>query len=121
MSLVTLDFRRCEVQPIRGDGNCLFGAVAHQIFRCTVESDMYTAITRTLREMVVEHILDDVREESLVSLITLRVSDEFPGIRGLSSTETVLNFLGVLQEDGVWGSSESLLAFARIFEIVIYT
>lgn len=122
MDLVTIDHRRCKVQTIPGDGNCLFSAVAHQIFQHDVHTMMHKALTMTLREMVVNCIRTNVNNESFVSLIKLRVESEFPGLKRSTDLLTVQGFLRVLSCDGTWGASESLLALAKIFEcdIIIY-
>lgn len=48
----------CEIHSVRGDGNCLFAAAAHQLFGFEMGSTMHEAMVTTLSEMVVEFIRD---------------------------------------------------------------
>jgi len=119
MSVVHIDNRHCKVQTIAGDGNCLFGAVAHQLFRYDVGSVMHKSLTGVLREMVVEFLTANIGDFIFVSLICTRVDDEFPHFRSSSDALTCAKFLQHLRADGTWGDSESLLALATLFEVDI--
>lgn len=95
----------------------MFGAIAHQLFRRRVGSDIYASLTMVLRDMVVEYLYNNSGNEDFVSLILLRVNDEFPHLRGVTSAIAISNFLNALKVYGVvWGASESILELASIFE-----
>lgn len=74
-----LDNTACIFTLISQDSSCLFGAIAHQLFDFALGSSMYSAMTMTLREMVVRHIYRhaNVTSATFLSLIELRVQDEF--------------------------------------------
>lgn len=117
--VVQVDHGCCVVQRIAGDGNCLFGAIAHQIFQYDVRSTMHGAMTRTLREMAVEYLHTNFANEDIRTLIQLRVNDEFPSVKENDEFVTYTNFLSILHMDGVFGASESLLALAAVFNCQI--
>lgn len=122
MDIVTIDSRRCKVQVIPGDGNCLFSAVAHQPFKNDPSSIMHIALTRTLREMAVDYIRVHSSDIRFSTLLQLRIRDEFPDLLRQYARRRIPAFLDILRTDRVWGASESLLALSSIFEcdIVIY-
>ena len=78
--IVMLEKCSCEAIRIKGDGNCLFASIDHQIFGFTVNSIDHTAMTIALREMVVQHIGNEKHDRRYRLLITTRVADEFPEI-----------------------------------------
>lgn len=51
--------RKLSVVIIPGDGSCLFGALAHQLWMHKIGSRNQIKATKTLRENVVKHILDN--------------------------------------------------------------
>lgn len=122
MSIVTLDHRKCKVQVIPGDGSCLFGSIAHQLFRYDVTSAMHTSHTRALRVMVVECIRDNIDDVRFVDLIKLRMQSEFRLFCCDDDGRNASTFLSILKNDRTYGASESLLAIAILFEceIVVY-
>lgn len=116
MSYVTLNDMQCIVQPIPNDGNCLFGAAAHQLFNFNVNTAIHRAMVNTLREMVVSFLRANIRSLNFTEVIKLRVQEEYPMLLEENEEITALNFLQLLQEDGTYGGPESLLAIATIFE-----
>lgn len=119
MTLVRVDTRLCKVQNIAADGNCLFGALAHQIFREEIGSDMHTALVHTLREMTVQYILNHLDDALLRRSILSRVSEEYPALECASDRQTMLNFLAVLRQNRIWGDSESIMAVSALFDCQI--
>lgn len=109
----------CKVQLIPGNGNCLFGAIAHQIYRFDVKSVMHQAVTMSLRESVNNYIKANADVEDLATIVLQRVKGEFPLLQSLTGKQTIANFLEVLSRNGVWGSGESLYALAAMFEVDI--
>lgn len=62
-SLEQMDFNLGDVESpslkiaeIPGDGSCLFGSIAHQLFRHKINSNEHTRATKQLRKSVVDHI-----------------------------------------------------------------
>lgn len=56
--------KHVELQ-IRGDGNCLFAALVHQIHFVKMSSERHNALVTELRQMIVDHIagkLDDYKQ-----------------------------------------------------------
>ncbi len=77
---------------------------------------MHTALTRTLREQVVE-CLQEKRNDGRIRLLTQhRIESEFPAIRRATDDEQTSLFLRILSRDGVYGASESLLALAMLYK-----
>jgi len=120
METVFASNRCCVVQRILGDGNCLFGAVAHQIFRSAVPSVDHTAQTMALREMVFEYIHSHRSDSRLVTLVLLRMREEFAKWCTGVEYEDMSTFLHILSKSGVYGASESLLTLAIIFQCDIH-
>lgn len=48
------------VALIDGDGNCLFAAIAHQLFKCSPNTSQHKELTKRLRSEVVEYILKNM-------------------------------------------------------------
>lgn len=114
--IVRLDERHCTVQLIAKDGNCMFGSIAHQIFRYDARTVMHRALTRTIREMIVEHITLNLHNDEYVLMIKSRVQEEFPHMLDDDDMLTCMTYLRALNQDGFWGASESLLAAATLFD-----
>lgn len=76
VDIVELD-RNCKVQIIRGDGNCLFGEVVHQLFQCEIPSVEHSIRTREMRNKVVEFIYANLHDFRFVKLMSARVRCEF--------------------------------------------
>lgn len=119
MDLVILAEAVCVVRRVNGDGDCLFASVAHQLFGYAIGSDAHVAMTAALREMVVEHLYDNVNNVEFSLAIRLRVEEELPWLLEASDEATVRNFLPVLAGKHIWGGDESLSALAQIFSCVI--
>lgn len=122
MELVNLDHRICKVQKIPGDGNCLFGAIAHQLFHFDIHTVEHSTHTRALREMVVDCVRNNVDDERFIGLIRMRIRNEFRELDSSDHRQRAYNFLTVLNNDGIWGASESLLAIVMMFgcDITVY-
>lgn len=122
MDCLMLQSEACEVYKIRGDGNCMFAAAAHQLFGYEIGSVMHTATTQAIREMVVEYIRKNAKDDELQMMIAMRVSEECSWMEGTSMEETVLNYSYVLAQDREWGADESLFAISRMFHanITVY-
>lgn len=116
---VMLENEACEVTKIPGDGNCLFGAISHQLYGYRIGSTMHTSMTRTLREMVVEYMQHHCDNVELQMLANTRIETEFPGLEGTTDSESVINLSHAVAQNDTWGDSESFFALCRIFPIKI--
>lgn len=109
----------CEVVKIPGDGNCLFGAITHQLFQYEPHTIMYKAMVATLREMAVQFVWNNSFEPDIIAQVISRTNDEFPELTGRNMEQTMVNFARHLSRDGTWGGSESLCALNQLFHMKI--
>lgn len=97
------------VLKIRGDGNCMFAALAHQIFFHKINSPEHQKETANLREDAVAHI--ESNYEDYKKQVEARLND---------NTQDGKFFISViLRSSGQWGGAESLLAISRIYQVNI--
>lgn len=97
----------------------MFSAIAHQIFANDVGSVMHLALTRALREMVVEFLADRINDEPFATLIAMRIDEDFPELKSATVLDPARAFLRLLYVDGTWGSSETLITIATLFNCEI--
>lgn len=119
-----------DVANIHKDGNCLFGSLAHQIYRHNLNSDAHKSATNTLRNDVVNYIKQNYEEFEqhlrghIMELEESGLSDAF-GLHGISDIDAKCKHLlnNCLVNSGFWASGESLKAVAHVCNvniIVIY-
>lgn len=118
----TVEYMQFEISPgvlkslkilrITGDGNCLFGALSHQISGQKLNSRSHRNSTKQLRAQVVQHLKAHM--------------DEFkPWIKGSieeysDSEEECTNFVKkYLPKSGNWGGSESIKAISDMHQLNI--
>lgn len=121
-NIIILDKQACSVHKMAEDGNCLFAALAHQIFDLETDSTWLQTMTRTLREMVVTYIGDHANDAAIQFAVQMHIQDEYTSLVNRDTTISTRNFLRLLSQNGCWGGPETLLAIAREFEcnILIY-
>lgn len=110
------------VATIPSDGNCLFSAIAHQLYRYPINSKVHNDATKELRAQVIEHILDPVNFPSYQFTLQDRVyeiktSEEIQNM----TNECKLYVRHVLSKDGKWGGHESISAIGEIHQLNITT
>lgn len=111
---------KLTVAKISGDGNCLFAAIVHQIFRMPIDSDEHKAATIKLRLDVVEYILQhfDAFKYTLqdrIYEITKKKKHEI-----IDMAEECKNFVrNILSQNGFWGGHECIVAASKIHSINI--
>lgn len=107
-----------QITEIEPDGNCLFGALVHQIFRTKNEEKHQANKIKKLREDVVAYInqhRDDFEHDLKGCVFDYYEGKKIDDIE-LAST----NFLNnILSKDGTWAGSESIKAVARMNDVNI--
>lgn len=101
-----------NILSIAKDGNCLFGAIAHQLECDRTGSSEHKACAVDLRRKVVEHIKQNIDQYAQVLKYHVNSAGnvESTGPEFISSD---------LCKDGEWGGSETLLAVTLMFEVNI--
>lgn len=108
------------VARIPGNGNCLFGAVAHQLYRHSIHSEEHKTATNAIRAEVVEHILKPENFSSYEFALQDRVYDmKKPNEIQNMTSECELYVRNVLSRDGSWGGHESIQAISDMYRINI--
>lgn len=102
------------------DGNCLFAALAHQMFLHPVGSVEHRLATLRLRSDVVSFYRSSLEYwmEPLCAQALYTYGEEFAG--SMSSVELVDYFLTDLSKPGVWGGEESLRAISQLHNYAIH-
>lgn len=103
---------------IAADGNCLLGAVAHQLFHYPLGSEQHNNATRSLRENAVKYIKNNIG--MFKTSICLRKDFE-KVTRGKKKDKKIEFFIEKLLEPGFWGGTEILIAISRLHSANIIT
>lgn len=98
-----------SVVHILGDGNCLFGAIFHQIHRCRINSKEHQDGVKKLRADVVKFILEPENFASYQYTLQDRVYE----LKSAECKEFVRN---ILSKDGFWGGHETIMAASNIYQ-----
>lgn len=101
-----------EICKIAQDGNCLFGAVSHQLFYHKIGSKCYIEATNGLRLKVVEYIRSNMT--LFATALKGRIYDKRPGKKIDNFDILVNSFLQSLSTDGFWVGTESIQAIALL-------
>lgn len=103
------------LQCIPGDGNCLFGALVHQIFGITPDQPLFSTYSLQLREAVVREIRGRLwlYFDHVSSFAEELYQDDTP------AALKVERYLEALQFDGFWGGAESLAAVCNFLQVSI--
>lgn len=110
-----------KVVNISPDGNCLFSACVHQLYRVKVNSDDHKMIAIQLRERVCSYITNNFSR--FQRTIKLRMKHENPDESDASIEIKITSFVeDFLSKSKFWGGTESLVAIGEIFEanIIIF-
>lgn len=105
---------------IESDGNCLFGALAHQLWLHKINSDAHIKATEQLRADVVEHILNPVNfprfEYSLRDRV-YSIKQQAKQLKEITdiSAECKMFVRHALSKKGMWGGTETLLAVSDLY------
>lgn len=98
-----------SVVEISKDGDCLFGALAHQIFCLDVKSPAHHGKVAKLRADVVKHLNENM--ESFKFVLECRTENT-----GIDSHDFVNE---LLSQPGYWGDTESLKAISEMYKVNI--
>lgn len=105
-----------DVCNIAGDGDCLFGSIAHQLFCVKLGSDDHVRYTHQLRKESVDYITSNFATfEHEIGGRLLKYRGDKKKIRSGDSSK----FLDRLAESGFFGGEESLKAIALKYSINI--
>lgn len=102
----------CEVAP---DGNCLFSAMAHQLYFDKIGDHEHKRASNNLREKTFQYMKDNL--SSFEQAIKGRFYERNEKIENVE--EQCKSFLNDLTEGRRWGGSESLHAVAVMFQVNI--
>lgn len=104
-----------QVGIIKRDGNCLFRALAHQIFGFKLDSDELEEHTKKMRAHAIQFILDNL---SLFEMdITGSLSDKDMNDRNVSTA--CQNYIAQLSKEAYWGGAEIIRAISMIHKVNI--
>lgn len=102
-----------KVVMIKKDGDCLFGALAHQLFFHKLNSKAHKTSTKKLRADVVEYIQANIGAfERYIKGRLYEMPDE-------EENTSDYFFKNCLARPGYWGGMESLKAVSEIFNVNI--
>lgn len=113
---------KITVAEIPKDHNCIFGALAHQLWKNKISSQCQKSATKKLRADVVEHILNPenfamFRHHLKDHVYALKNSDEIKIMTDEQLTAECKLFVRykLSQNNKTWGGAETLLAVSNIF------
>lgn len=109
--------RNISVVPTNADGNCLFSALTHQLFKFPMNSKQHNKQMKTLREDVVKHIL---LPENFPKF-QFNLQDRVYQIKQKSKisdikSECELYVKNVLSKSGQWGGIETINAVSSMYK-----
>lgn len=108
--------RKINIALIPGDGSCLFGALAHQLFMHKIGSPEHIEATKKLRKDVIEHILKPENFPSFEHHLKNRVYD----IKNRNqitnmTTECKIFVRHVLSKHKTFGGVETMYAVSDLY------
>lgn len=122
------EVKSVKIIKIKPDGNCLFGALAHQLFLHKINSKQHVGATAKLRTETVSYIKDNV--EKFKDRINYRILDERKASEAVTKKERIDKgdgnitdknckaFLTELKKNK-WGGNESIQAISEIYRVNI--
>lgn len=106
-----------HIVKVDGDGNCLFTALAHQLWPTAMASEECTNNSMKLRAAVVEHILANIE------LYQMFIEDRLSELKSLNNDDASLEtkcrmwVRYVLSRKGIWGGIETIKAVSRMYGV----
>lgn len=110
----TIDFiyRPIKVVTIKKDGNCLFGALVHQLYKTDTMSDNHTTLTNQLRQETMAYISNN--RLLFKSELESRVYEKKAKKTVKNIDDDIQKLLNRLSTDGSWAGTETLKAIQMI-------
>lgn len=106
----------CWVLSIPKDGDCLFGALVHQLYHVTPRNKLFKPYSTQLRETAVREIRN--RIEFYYDHVTTFANELVCG--DMPEATKVEEYLKLLGTAGFWGGSDCISALANHFAVRIY-
>lgn len=101
-----------SVISTEANGNCLFSAIAHQLWPNGISSSQHKRNTKRLRATVVEHILKPENFEKYESILEERIEQI-----GAIEKDTKMFVRLVLARSGQWGGLETIKAVSNEYKV----
>lgn len=113
--------RQLTVAKIAKDGNCCFGALAHQLFHTPIGSEDHKKNTKELRKNVVKYILDPNNYPSFKQALKSHIYD-IKDEKDITDIDFDCMFLvrHCLPRSGTWAGPETLKAVSEIYKVNIF-
>lgn len=112
--IVSAGGRQCYVYKTRRDGNCLFLAIAHQLFPGVIGSSDVQGNASSIRAMVVQHLRQNISNARYRNMMMSRIETDYPQLVAHGQLEALDAFLWTLSSQNVWGGNECLVAVASM-------
>lgn len=98
---------------IPGDGDCLFGAIVHQIYGMTPKHRLFKTYSQLVREAAVTEIIHNLHlyYETVSSTANEVIASD------CSVSDKVEEYLSKLKTTGYWGGSDSIAALSNHFQV----
>lgn len=117
--------RTIKMCKIIGDGSCLYGSLAHQIYYSKIGSLDHQLQTKKIREMCVNHILTNLDEFKpyLKGRIYDKCEEKNIDIKSINfdKDDVYTEFVETLKLHEIFGGIESMKAISDIFKVNIVT
>lgn len=108
--------KRCssKIVEVAKDGNCIFSAMVHQLFKPKIDSENHKDLTKQIRVDIISYIRKNptLFKSELESRIFAKKKPQM-----IQSMDTEMEMiLGDLSRDGIWGGDESLKAVKYLYK-----
>lgn len=101
----------CEISP---DGNCVFGAIVHQLHRLEIGSEQHKTKMQQLRMDVVKHIENNITDYLFIMKDLIYHKNSGKKITNL--VKEIQHYLKKLSNDRFWAGNESLHAISIMYK-----
>lgn len=112
-----------NVVKILGDGNCLYRAIVHQVFKIPTTNAAFEDTVVELRQQITSHVLANIKKKDKNYIIEVKntMADKYKKCVNDYTEKDCENFVEyTLTKDGIWGGGESIRAATELLSINIY-